>query len=117
MRATVLINLYVEDAGRTRLNVPWEIAWNPADLFQETVALAIGYNVLNRPTGARLLVIDPGDAVSLTLKEDVGDVGLVFAPASNPLKGPLVLFLSPTGTPEIGITSSSVQDVTLYWLT
>jgi len=74
------------------------------------------FTALTVPSGAQLLIILPGTAISLTLKGVTGDTGITIAPASNPIRFPLIIPLG--ATPSIGIANgnASAQEVELIWL-
>lgn len=81
------------------------------DLRKYTVAAAT-YQAFTVPTGARLMVLYLGDAVSVTFKGDTADVGVTIAPATLPLGLDLIIPLGASPTP--GILNGHTDSQTVY---
>lgn len=88
----------------------------PEGQWQPLSLAASVFTALTVPTGAKAVLLDLGQAVSLTLKGLTGDTGIVLCAATAPLGVPVVL---PLGTaPSIGILNGlgSTQVIQALWL-
>lgn len=85
--------------------------------LRQSVTLAAGFNALTVPSGAKLLVLLLGSAVSLTLKGITGDsASVTLAPASSPIG--LDAWIPLGASPVVGILngSASSQTIETIWL-
>lgn len=111
--AEVKIALTVREGDDVVVDLDFEgTRFSSSVLKQETISInASTFQALTIPTGAKLLVIDVGTAISLTAKGVTGDTGVKIAPTSNPLGIPAIL---PLGTsPQIGILNGDTNAVSI----
>ena len=123
MAATVEleISLTVRDTeGRVILTEPSKVyRWTPASGLpkREVVSLTgSAFTALSPPTSAKAVLIYLESGVSITTKGVTGDTGTTVAPASGPIRAPVLLPLG--ASPSLGLTNgnASAQSVTCIWL-
>lgn len=113
----VFNQITVSDSGGVALHHENKVRFAPGvgtTGQRQTVSLAAGFNALTIPTGAKLLVVIPGSAVSLSLKALTGDTAIPLTPATNPLS--LDMWLPVSGLISLGILNGgSTVSVDLIW--
>lgn len=120
--ADVSISLTTRDGQGLRLSfVPdgyrFTVGSGNAGKFEQVSLTGSAFTALTVPTGAKGILIDLKNAVSLTLKGVTGDgTGIALEPSTNATGLPLLM---PLGTsPSIGILngSASAQLIDVYWV-
>jgi hypothetical protein len=118
--AFVDVNLRIQasdSTGPTDHYEPGPIRFPRGAIGREVVTLPEAtFTALDPPDGAKAVLIEVGDALSLSLKSVTGDAATnTIAPAANPTGVP---YLSPLGaTPTLGILNSYTEDqeVVVWW--
>jgi hypothetical protein len=85
------------------------------DMREYSIATAT-YQAFTIPTGAKLMLVYLGDAVSMTLKGNTADTGVPVSPSSGPLGLDLVVPLGASPTPGILNGHSGTQSVWVAFL-
>jgi hypothetical protein len=117
MLAELNLFLGARDGNAQRLGLSVFARWNAEVLDQQEYTLApAAFQALSVPSGAQGVLIDPGGAVSLTLKGVTGDTGIAVAPATLPITVPIILPLGPTAVLGIRNGAGVAQTIRVAFL-